>query len=464
MAAGKAILAHAVSDADDRLVAAEEPLAGLQLRCGGELPGVIAIPALLEVVRKVRRYQLRLARRVTAQDGEETVAAWVEVAPRSDGEMGCEISLREMRSMDLAEEPADAVEERRAEIERHLAEFTAWLDVRQCVLAVESDAVDLAGLCEAMKRGIGRPWTDFVTLESVGHRQPLHWRLLDGASLSATGSSRQWRAQLVPQGLPGSEPTGFELLLVSDEPAPVPAKDTGEASETRRAALIGADVAPALRQPIDRIKANAETIRSRLAGPLPEKYAEYAGEIVTSAEQLLGLLEDLSTLEVVDVEGFSTIPDQIDLAEVARYASGLVRIAARERNITMDEPRPGESLPAIGEQRRVLQILGNLLRNAIKYSPEGSSVWIRLEEAGERARVTVADQGPGIPLEQCEAVFDKWERLGRSGDGGSGLGLYISRKLARAMGGELEVESAPGQGARFILELPADPEGGAQQV
>ncbi|MEJ2458719.1 MAG: ATP-binding protein, partial [Novosphingobium sp.] len=75
-----------------------------------------------------------------------------------------------------------------------------------------------------------------------------------------------------------------------------------------------------------------------------------------------------------------------------------------------------------------------------------------------KARVIVADQGPGLSQEQQARVFEKYERLGRSGDGGTGLGLYISRSLARAMGGELTVESAPGQGARFMLDVPSDPD------
>ena len=79
------------------------------------------------------------------------------------------------------------------------------------------------------------------------------------------------------------------------------------------------------------------------------------------------------------------------------------------------------------------------------------------QDAGGRARLIVADQGPGLSDAQQLKVFEKFERLGRSGeDGGSGLGLYISRRLARAMGGDLLVESAPGQGARFVLEVPAD--------
>src|SRR5690606_15790375 len=116
----------------------------------------------------------------------------------------------------------------------------------------------------------------------------------------------------------------------------------------------------------------------------------------------------------------------------------------------------GEHVPAIAEFRRVLQVLLNLLGNAIRYSPEGSQVWLRVESEDGRARIVVADQGQGLSEEQQARVFEKFERLGRRGDGGTGLGLYISRRLARAMGGELSVESAPGQGARFILDLPAD--------
>ena len=71
-----------------------------------------------------------------------------------------------------------------------------------------------------------------------------------------------------------------------------------------------------------------------------------------------------------------------------------------------------------------------------------------------RVQVAVADEGAGLALEDQARVFDKFERLGRSGDGGSGLGLYISRRLARAMGGELSVDSTKGKGARFVLELP----------
>jgi signal transduction histidine kinase len=130
-------------------------------------------------------------------------------------------------------------------------------------------------------------------------------------------------------------------------------------------------------------------------------------------------------------------------------------VRARDRGIVLEAPGSEIRLPAVGEFRRVLQILLNLVGNAIVYSPAGSTVRFAGDESNGRARITVIDNGPGIPPDRLSDVFEKFERLGRSGDGGSGLGLYISRRLARAMNGDLTVDSTPGAGARFTLELPA---------
>lgn len=455
---------RAISDADDCLVSADRAIAALQLRCGGELPGTIAVPALLEVVRKARRYGLKLARTIQAQDGASAITAWVEVEPLPGEDAGCEILLRNWHAAPLPpEDPAEA-ESRRAELDRHFAELTARLDADQNLLTVDAEAPDLAGLAAAMEAGFGRPWTDFVTIAGSTQPQPMHWRLLDGAEVRVPGSARSWRASLFPQQAPGGEPAGFELCLVSQEPPPLPAGAPERQSPAARQRIVGRDVAPVLRQPIARIIANAETIRSRLAGPLAEDYASYAADIAAAGQHLLALVEDLTDLEVVEADDFSTAPDRIDLADVARQAAGILGVRARDKDIVLDAPRPDETLPAIAEFRRVLQVLINLIANAIRYAPEHSQVWIRLEDGDGRARVIVADQGPGLsPAEQAR-VFEKFERLGRSGDGGSGLGLYISRRLARAMGGDLTVESAPGQGARFILEVPATEPATAQDV
>jgi signal transduction histidine kinase len=457
MAASKPGLARALTDGDDCLLSADEPLASLQLHCGGELPGMLAIPALLETVRKSRRYQLRLARNITAHTMGEAVSAWVEVEPRSDGDPGCEISLGSWHTAPLPAEDDAIAAQRSRFIDRNLAELGAILDRNQKLMAVTCEASDLQSLAAAMSEGTGRHWTDFLLVEGLEHRQPVHWRLLDGAPVTIEGSDRGWHAVLQPrQAENDAEPHGFELLLVADRPLPpslaVEPRDVAHAQ--RRTNIIGQEIAPALRQPIARIIANAETIRAKLAGPLSEDYARYATDIANAGQLLLGLLDDLSDLEVVESDDFSTAPDRIDLAVVARQAAGILGVRAREKAIAIDPPRHGETLPAIAEFRRVLQILINLIGNAIRYSPPDSQVWIRLERDGDLARIVVADQGPGLSPEQADVVFEKFERLGRSDEGGSGLGLYISRRLARAMGGDLTVESAAGQGARFVLRVP----------
>ncbi|MFM5906877.1 MAG: sensor histidine kinase [Novosphingobium sp.] len=446
-------VACAKTDAEDRMVSADEPLHALQLRCGGEIPGTVAVPALLEAVRKARRFGMRLTRPITAQDGSHLITALVEVEPETGG--GCAIRMSHWQTRDLPAEDPIQFGNRVAEVDRKISEFHAVLDAEQRVLSAEALSEELRPLAGAMLAMPGKVWTGFLDVEGGQSAEPVHWRLLDGVAAKVAGSRRPWRVSLTPQGAPDARPSGFILSLMSDIP-PDKAPPRDPAVRKAEARLIGRDVAPVLRQPISRIIANAETIRTRLAGPLAEEYSNYAADIAAAGQHLLALIDDLTDLEVVESEDFSTAPDRVDLADIARRAAGILGVRAREQGVIVDAPRAGETLPAVAEFRRVLQVLLNLLGNAIRYSPPNSQVWIRLESDGDKARVIVADQGPGLALEEQAKIFEKFERLGRSGDGGSGLGLYISRKLARAMGGDLTVESAPGQGARFILAVPAD--------
>ncbi len=172
------------------------------------------------------------------------------------------------------------------------------------------------------------------------------------------------------------------------------------------------------------------------------------------------MLDDLADLEVVETPGFATAREPVDLADAASRAAGILGVRAQNRDIVIEVAGKRGEAVATAEFRRVLQILINLIGNAIAYSPVGSTVRITAGPAGEgRVGVTVADEGPGVTPDQAERIFDKFERLGRDSDGGkdkgSGLGLFISRRLAEAMDGSLTVESATGGGALFRLELPA---------
>ena len=446
-------LARARTDASNNLLEAQEPLASLQQRCGGEMPGVIAIPELRELVAKVQASNLALARSINAFDGESEITAWVEVTPTRREDGGCFIGVANWQARPLPDEAELAELHRRRAIDQAASELTARLDARQNILIVESNARDLADLTARMRQGRGAPWTDFVTFPGNSHEQPLHWRLLDGAECEIDGSDRKWRVSLAPLGQPQPGSAGFDLYLIADQPL---VDDKAAASGPEKATMhsIGRDLSPVLRQPIARIIANAETIRSKMAGPLAEEYSNYAADIAAAGQHLMSLIEDLADLEVVESDSFSTAPDQIDVGDVARRAAGILAVRAKEKGIILVAPEMADKAQATAEFRRVLQILLNLVTNAIRYSPKDSAVAIEVARTENGARVTVSDQGPGLTVEQQAVVFEKFERLGRTGDGGSGLGLYISRRIARAMGGELTMESAPGQGARFVLDLP----------
>lgn len=446
-------LARAVTDAEDRLIEADELIAGLQRHCGGEIPGTLAIPALLQRVRQARVARAPLGGAVEALGVDETIRAWVEIVPHSGA--GCSIRVADWQVLPASRDNDVQAAARRLEIERAVGELWARLDPMQGVIAVEARAPDLADLAERMASEPGRPWTDFVELPGALHEQPMHWRLLDGAAVRVPKSSREWTATLVPLGAPEPGQAGYDLHLVSSAPYPAERSTSGAGEATPLPSRsIGRHLSPVLRQPIARIIANAETIRTRLAGPLAEEYSNYAADIASAGQHLLALIDDLSDLEVVESENFSTALDEIDLADVARRASGILAMRAKEKGIAIVAPPDGHSMPAVAEFRRVLQILLNLVGNAIRYSPEGSTIRMELSGGSHRASVSVIDDGPGLSEEQQARIFEKFERLGRSGDGGSGLGLYISRKLARAMGGDLTVTSRPGEGARFDLDLP----------
>ncbi len=143
----------------------------------------------------------------------------------------------------------------------------------------------------------------------------------------------------------------------------------------------------------------------------------------------------------------------IDLSALTAEAVVMVDPLAEERSVAIEAQPPG-SLTASGQEPAVIQILVNLIGNAVRYSPDGGVVRLAFDRTQATASVTVADQGPGIELVDQQRIFERFERV-EPKVGGTGLGLAISRRLARSMGGDVTLDSAPGEGARFTLTLPS---------
>jgi signal transduction histidine kinase len=204
----------------------------------------------------------------------------------------------------------------------------------------------------------------------------------------------------------------------------------------------------ALRSPLDRIISAAERIVDRSEGPLRSDYAAYAGDIAAAGRHLLSVIRSMTDQEAARPS------DQVDMALAAAEAIHLVQPTADERSVQVELVGADQAMMAGGESRGAVQILVNLLGNAVRHSPERATIAVIVEQREDRMAVTVADEGPGIAETDQERIFDRYERVGDS-PGGIGLGLAISRRLARSMGGDIELQSAPGQGARFTLLLPA---------
>ncbi|MDR6853018.1 signal transduction histidine kinase [Sphingomonas sp. BE123] len=438
---------------DGRLLDAEPRLSDLNARAGGRQGAPLAIPQIASIARLSQRLGVAISRNIIAADGEDDIDLWVRAEPDADG-VRLEVSGWRPRAAWRA--VPDAARE-----DDFLRSDADW--VWECDSAMRLTHLSIeAGARHGFDAGkiLGQPLTLLFALEADDEgalpilTAAAEQGRFEGQVAELRGTGRRVRLSASPRVDALGRFAGFSGAAEMIDPAaeaPVqpPAPPAVFTSE------FGQRLDRALRQPLSRIIANADSISAQVDGPLRADYADYAGDIANAGRHLLSLVDDLADLSAVERDDFQVEAEPVDLADIARRAAGLLAVRASEADVRIDKPKADERLPATGEFRRVLQIMVNLIGNALRYSPPGGSVWVRLEREGALGCVIVADQGKGIAAEDHARIFEKFGRVDPSEPGGSGLGLYIARRLARAMGGDITVDSAPGQGARFVLTLPA---------
>jgi signal transduction histidine kinase len=204
-----------------------------------------------------------------------------------------------------------------------------------------------------------------------------------------------------------------------------------------------------LRTPLTAIRGHVAALRE---GVLEEEEArkrslEVVAEEALRLERLVGDVLDLAKL---DARRFALLREEVDMRALCERAYATFAEEARARDIEY-ELELGEGAVLVTDGDRVLQIVTNLIANALHWTPAGGRVDLGLDAVNGEVTVAVEDTGPGIPPLQAERIF----RPFWSGDGGgTGLGLTIARELALALGGRLELDSEPGRGSRFALVLP----------
>lgn len=187
----------------------------------------------------------------------------------------------------------------------------------------------------------------------------------------------------------------------------------------------------------------------------PASVPRAAFEVLDSAEQAIGLINDLLDLSRLDEDRLKPAMRAVEPAGVVRRSIGRVTPAAQARNVTIRADLPPGLPSCQTDASRVEQILINLTVNAVRHTPENSEVCISVRHQNRRLLFQVDDQGPGIPETDIERIFDIYVTKAGEAQEGVGLGLPLSRRLARLLGGELRAVANPGGGGRFLLELPA---------
>jgi signal transduction histidine kinase len=187
----------------------------------------------------------------------------------------------------------------------------------------------------------------------------------------------------------------------------------------------------------------------------PEDQRRYLEIIDSQGRRLSTLLNDFLDVERLEEGQLEMARELIDIKTVVGEQARL--FAGQSSKHTLDVVLPPKPLPVLGDPNRLAQVVANLLSNAIKYSPDGGTVKVVGEQKSDVVRVSVRDEGLGIPDELHQRVFAKFFRgnAGASGIQGSGLGLTIARSVVEAHGGHISFESASGEGSVFWLELPA---------
>ncbi len=226
-----------------------------------------------------------------------------------------------------------------------------------------------------------------------------------------------------------------------------------------------------LRTPLNAILGYSELMELGISGDLTDTTRKQVGRIRISAKHLLGLVNDILDLVKVEAGRLSVAAVPSPVADALASAITLLQPQAQEKNLDLSTVSGSDKLPSyVGDEERVRQILVNLLSNAVKCTPPGGRIVVEaIARAPERRNrllprnsyicVQVSDTGPGVPDEKLEAIFEPFVQADSGptrAQEGSGLGLTIGRKLARAMGGDLTVVSEVGKGSTFSLWLPAD--------
>jgi signal transduction histidine kinase len=428
-------------DRSGRLVSADAPLETLQREAGSGIGHVLALPQIAAIADLARKLGIPVSRPAVAASQDHDVEMWVNATPDGDE---VALSIEGWTERPPAAPRLASLLGRGGEVDSSATRREWAADEELRLISISAELAEELAIDPA--EAAGQSLTRLFRLEEDDSGE----MPLISALAARRGFSGQRARSRGDNGktviLNGEVVTGADGAFAGFRGS---AQAEGVATvipEAGRSSAFDHALDEALRSPLDRIIESAERIVERADGPLRSDYASYGNDIAAAARHLLSVIRSMSE---DPTHGQRTI----DLSELAGEALVMLESRAEERGIKL-EVGAAQPLQASGEDRAVIQILVNLMGNAVRHSPEGGTVRLAFDRTAGTASVTVSDEGPGIEPADQQRIFERFERADQK-SGGTGLGLAISRRLARSMGGDVTLDSAPGQGARFTLTLPA---------
>ena len=401
----------------------------------------------------LREITIRSAITLPLRAGEQTFGALTLVSESreltdSDFELAQELGARAAIAIDNARLYREA--ERRAEAALALAyvgDGVVLLDHDGRVRFWNSAVAAITGIRE--RKAVGRrpaevlpSWEELTRLAELADAEaPQRARSVTVPIETASGD--RWVAVT---GVSFDEGVVYALRDVTDE----------QEFERTRSDFV-ATASHELRTPLAAVYGAARTLR-RTDIELPvEQQEAFLDIIVSETERLTTIVSQILLAGQLEGGRVDVATAATDLAPLVESVLVSTKVRAPE-HIELRLEQNGDRAVALADEDKLRQVLVNLLDNAIKYSPDGGEVAVELAGGSGHVRLTVRDQGLGVPTGEQERIFEKFYRLDPAltrGVGGSGLGLFISRELVIRMGGSLSVRSQPGEGAAFVVDLPA---------
>jgi signal transduction histidine kinase len=218
-----------------------------------------------------------------------------------------------------------------------------------------------------------------------------------------------------------------------------------------------ANMSHELRTPLNAIIGFSQVLREGISGEVNAKQQEYLDDILTSANHLLALINDVLDLSKVEAGQVELQVAPFSLKDALERGVAMVREQATQDDVQVELHANGNLDVVVGDERRIRQVIFNLLSNAVKFAPAGGQVDVNATRVNGEVTVSVADTGPGIATEDLDRIFEQFQQteVGASQPEGTGLGLALSKRFVEMHGGRIWCESELGKGSTFVFTLPA---------